>query len=1506
MVSPLLSPLAPKQDEFLQTLVASDDDRKSRNFPTSRLEGSAVARMMDGLHNGSDKQQDTDIFAGSSLSESVSPSPGQRQTEAIAEARNQEKMPRRSRQLQPSPLNLLDDGSEAPDDTKRRSLGAEPHRNGSQVNGHSTSHRRSPSQRTTNGDQKDIQYSLTPDQAFGMVFEHSQGPGGVNGSTSHRTSLVDVIDGPEVATVLNQWSGEVSPVRNQDTDRERVPKLSPAKIQELTSSPQSIPYRAADSEHGRRVISDQTHASNSQTTSTDEASPLLNDIKFPPDHATKSRTNKEFTLDGGLARPPTSSTRHRSQSSRAVSTPTSARRQTLPSNERLAQTWASRSKHDRPSIGRESESKHLHPAPEMADSALPSPIPPSIPLPPLSIPTYLQLELASGRPSPLYIHPSAASDFPYESSRVKLERLVNFFMLPPVLEQVFWFGILACLDSWLYSFTILPLRFVKALYILLESWMINLGVEFRFISGFIIKGVGRVWRRRNKMSGDGTDEQRLVSEAEGRLRQESAGTERDVKTKAAEARRRCRSDAHHKYQHHRQKSIPSTLLPDDKADILKGLLMIATCAVLMYFDASRMYHWIRGQAAIKLYVIYNVLEVSDRLFAAVGQDVLECLFSREALERRPNGRSKVFRPFGLFLLALAYTVVHATALFYQVMTLNVAVNSYSNALLSLLLSNQCGGALSALAYAHHHASRNIVETGAFNFIGNLGSSFTRQSTSTNSTPLSTPPRTMSSILPQSFTIVPSSIIASFSHVNSFLPTLAQVLGPFLVVLGSEMLVDWLKHAYIGKFNNTRPAIYKRFLDILTKDYYTNAFGDQNLTHVSDVPGRFAAATPLVYGRGVDIVIFNLQPLCPRPNPVTAAVDAADDRASICGPYERFFPAAPSEYHAIPSALLLGMVLLAYARSRYRAMKQRETEQSSHENSGPPRAREYAVEGSRRFGGWGVVEVNDDHRRWIYTDDPEGLRRLKAKEEKEKNSKEELNMDHVRRLWRRLEKVLACTGSVSLDDEVYLLNRSPKESARLNAQHNFLVDLIGGKPIHPAIPIENITAIADVATGTGIWLSSLITAPKVHPTNRLYLHGFDISSAQYPFSKDIAPTHELHLSTHDMRNRFPPKHRGRYDLVHLRLLVGALKEEDYLQSMRNIFELLKPGGYLQWDDCDTTAFSTAESSPDPFILRMQETVASAAVNLGLCPTAPVLIEKLAKLVGFEDVSRQSYNTIDKPYLHNSARAWLVQVLRSLLPKSMLGTGEVTEEKDAVDRTERLVEELETRSPIHPNKATSDQPTMECPKTFSSSFFNAVLTPTTSSPRLPQTSPEPDYPNPTYNLTHRIPPIHPFTPPKTLPPIHTSDKHTITDRIKFASSLLSHPHYNPPLQTRLRLQEYKTRCNHLLSLNHPPTQTGLQAYKAWLQKRTTSMQPDPESKALYIKIHQIETDLKTKFLITEPLSTIPATAVLDLNLSFSETDLQAFSNETLALHLQVLLHRYKNFIPPSTKKEMDFFN
>lgn len=926
-------------------------------------------------------------------------------------------------------------------------------------------------------DLKSGHFPGSPDKTFGFMFEHSQ-EGAAAGSdsephTMHRTSLVDVLENAEATAELHRWVRDRSP--SKDKDRDRVLKLSPDKIQELMSSPQSIPYRAArsdqDQEQSRRVVSDGPAS-------------LLPSIEsdipaFPPSepksaaavednsatHSVRDGSNKLEGLHGlGLTSP---STRNRPHISRAVSTPQSTRKQTLPGNntERIAQTWTSRAKQERPSVGREAEPKSLKSPPPPPEPTLPSPLPQNIPLPPVSIPTYLQLELASGSPSPLYIHRTAMSDFPYESARVKLERLMNFLVLPPALEQVLWFGILACLDAWLHSFTILPLRFIKAVYILLGSWALNLAAEAQFLGDFVRKGVGRVWRRRNRKPS--------VSSMT-----ETPPVDRNNKpSKPAEPRRRYRADTH---RHRRQRSMPSALLPDDKADILKGLLMVTTCTILMYFDASRMYHWIRGQAAIKLYVIYNVLEVSDRLFAAIGQDVLECLFSREALERRPDGRSKIFRPLGLFLLALAYTVVHSTALFYQVMTLNVAVNSYSNALITLLLSNQFVEIKSSVFKKFEKenlfqltcadvverfqlwlmltiiASRNMVETGAFQFGGSLiSTSAGGADPVTNSTPLSTPPRSSTSILPQAFTLVPSSVMASISHVNSFLPALAQVLGPFLVVLGSEMFVDWLKHAYINKFNNTRPNIYGRFLDILAKDYYTNAFGDQNLTRRLGLP--IIPLSCLFFRVSVQTYQMFLAALLPQSPPLSPSSSIAVETTSLATIHSQYVPAGPvpspppitlgnifpataahasawfrrALANAMPSPahsvyiftvvlvltgfvlllilkLLLGMLLLTYSRSRYKSMKQREAEHSAPvsssttpsmpEGNGAPRARGYDVDGARRFGGWGTVELNEDHRRWIYVDDPDSLRKLKEKEsQKGKSSRgDELHLDHVQR------------------------------------------------------------------------------------------------------------------------------------------------------------------------------------------------------------------------------------------------------------------------------------------------------------------------------------------------------------------------------------------------------------------------------------------------------------------------------------------------------------------------------
>lgn len=50
---------------------------------------------------------------------------------------------------------------------------------------------------------------------------------------------------------------------------------------------------------------------------------------------------------------------------------------------------------------------------------------------------------------------------------------------------------------------------------------------------------------------------------------------------------------------------------------------------------------------------------------------------------------------------------------------------------------------------------------------------------------------------------------------------------------SEMLVDWLKHAFITKFNHIRPSVYERYTDVLCQDLASgSAFGRHRARKVS--------------------------------------------------------------------------------------------------------------------------------------------------------------------------------------------------------------------------------------------------------------------------------------------------------------------------------------------------------------------------------------------------------------------------------------------------------------------------------------------------------------------------------------------------------------------------------------------------------------------------------------------------------------------------------------------------
>ncbi|KAL5350845.1 hypothetical protein ACLOAV_004416 [Pseudogymnoascus australis] len=710
--------------------------------------------------------------------------------------------------------------------------------------------------------------------------------------------------------------------------------------------------------------------------------------------------------------------------------------------------------------------------------------PPSeeIPLPPL-LSTYLELELASSRPSPLYIHRSRGQEYPYESAKVKFERLLNFLLVPLCLEPALLFGTLACLDAWLYTFTILPLRFIKAIGILASWWAKSLAAEARFVALFIYHGSPRLWHRRRGYSTnadiphpspvqsgqDGVQSQILSprSRENGRFADTSGASGLE-----AEGRRpgEKRTKLEWGRRHRRTRSVPSTLSPYHKADILQGLVIIFSCIILMQLDASRMYHSIRGQAAMKLYVIYNVLEVGDRLLAAVGQDILECLVCDETLERGLDGRSKLLQPLGMFMLTLVYNVIHATALFYQVITLNVAVNSYSNSLFTLLLSNQfveikgtvfkrvekqnlfqlfCADVVERFQLwlmLIIIGLRNIVEVGGLSILSNPQSANGAADTLRNATiPL------RSSIIPNSFKIIPS--------------WSGEVLSPFLLVLGSEVLVDWIKHCYVGKFNNVKPVIYKKFLDILSKDYYTNAFVNQNLTKRLGLPViplscLFIRASVQTYHMFIathfppplasTATSISLESEATASPATTAAMEHLDILirkalgrstygvgASVEQTWQLFdsddiisFIAMAAFFLGAFLALLscklvLGMLLLRYSRRRYETMNIRE-------NVGLDTK-------GKRLGGLGMVELGEEKRNIIYEDDPDGAKQLKEREKKwADQAKQQTDFDKVTRYEmvakRICQSVNPSIENIVLSLQTYSATTPTLPTRRILAQH----------------------------------------------------------------------------------------------------------------------------------------------------------------------------------------------------------------------------------------------------------------------------------------------------------------------------------------------------------------------------------------------------------------------------------------------------------------------------------------
>lgn len=138
----------------------------------------------------------------------------------------------------------------------------------------------------------------------------------------------------------------------------------------------------------------------------------------------------------------------------------------------------------------------------------------------------------------------------------------------------------------------------------------------------------------------------------------------------------------------------------------------------------------------------------------------------------------------------------------------------------------------------------------------------------------------------------------------------------------------------------------------------------------------------------------------------------------------------------------------------------------------------------------------------------------------------------------------------------MLKRDEAESKRLDFQHEFMRALCHGDFLHTSIPRHSICAVADMGTGTGIWLSDVAEELRRHNGTgaALDLVGFDISAKQFPENDD--QTSRVGFVVHDITKPFPEQYHSRFDVVNLRFLVYALSEADLQQAFDNVAETLR--------------------------------------------------------------------------------------------------------------------------------------------------------------------------------------------------------------------------------------------------------------------------------------------------------------------------------------------------------------
>ncbi|KAI0805718.1 S-adenosyl-L-methionine-dependent methyltransferase [Xylaria sp. FL0064] len=197
---------------------------------------------------------------------------------------------------------------------------------------------------------------------------------------------------------------------------------------------------------------------------------------------------------------------------------------------------------------------------------------------------------------------------------------------------------------------------------------------------------------------------------------------------------------------------------------------------------------------------------------------------------------------------------------------------------------------------------------------------------------------------------------------------------------------------------------------------------------------------------------------------------------------------------------------------------------------------------------------------------------------------------------------------------YVFTRDFLDINRINLMH-FLWTKLFGFAMDPKIPTEAANLrVADIGTGTGIWLLDIQSSLK-----DAQLDGLDISFEAAP-PKETLPT-GVTFRHWDVREEVPEDLKGVYDIINVRFFAFVLLNDEIPRVVAKLFSLLKAGGYLQWGEPDLETLRFDTTKPEAKTDNVREFFSLLAVqDPRLKPTWINHLEEIFTNSGFVEVER----------------------------------------------------------------------------------------------------------------------------------------------------------------------------------------------------------------------------------------------------------------------------------------------